>query len=317
MNKYLEKVKSKINRFAGVIEDAIGPSKDEAPTNKSIFSFGRSKVLRKPKMTNDVIEDFTRIYQLRSIEELNSSHSELIKAYKSKIEEIKQEVSRYAEDRKREIKHEHQMFLEAKQKGTRALIQYKLSKAKFHKKLTLADLKMAQDYTQYKNSLEEAMAYEKLKIKYGAIKMTQESRVGSLDLKNVESKDSRPFGQGYMYVSNTGSKAAQIIAAGNNYEVAKHELKLLEQMDNILNRMLTKLQPKDLDQIRDLKDSFIDINRKLHRPVETSDLAKVGEPSVPISTRKTVLEYEKSMIRIAKKHLIGNKNLYANTMYQS
>jgi hypothetical protein len=282
MKNYIERVSDKIERFTR------GNATKDQNKNTSIFSHPREKV------TNDLFTDFYNLFQLQGIQTICNSHSELIKAYKSKIDNLKQEVQTMADRRRAIIRDEQRQFIEAKQKGVRALINYKLSKQKFKNQMTQVEKQFAQDFRKYATQVEEEVAFNKLK-------QMEESK------RNV----------GYMHVSNYASKSTQIIGAGMNLEYSKQQIDNLTKMQNILNQLETRLNPKDHDIASGLVYQYIDIAHKVAHAWDLADFESIAQPSTQESKKKQQVGYQHTMIRMKMKHWKLQKSMNANKLYSS
>jgi hypothetical protein len=287
MKNYINKVTERIEKF----------EKEQKPNTKA-------------KPTNNLFKDFVNLFQLRGIELVCQSHSETVKAYRAKIEQLKLDTQKLADERRTIIKEEQRKFKEAKEKGIKALIDYKLSKAKFRNKLTKAEQLMKNDYQTYRNKMEEQLAYERY------VNATKNENVGT---------------GGYMYVSRLGTQEANIIAAGVNQQVATKEIDKLTKMQNITNSMLAYLQEAKIKgslnpRFDELADQFDEIDRKLQHKIGTNvgslrvfhmDKSDTSYNKSQIHTYENEIRVAQSYIRVAMKQAKYIKSDASKKLYSA
>jgi hypothetical protein len=283
MKAYVERVSDRLREFC-----RGNAQMDQSKNKNEKFSHSRARA------TNDLFTDFQNLFQLQGIQTICESHSELLKAYKSKIEEMKKVVQTMADERRAVLKREQQEFMEAKRKGVRALINYKLSKQKYRQKLTNVEKQFANDFKRYTSLIEEEVAFNKLK-------QMEETR------RNV----------GYMYVRNDATKETKIIGAGINLEYSKEQINKLTKLQNILNIMSTKLNPKDHGKMLDLLDNYTELAKKIDKNWDLADIIKLQEPNLPLQQKQQQIGFQQSVIRMQMKHWKFQKGYNANSLYSS
>lgn len=240
MEKYLKKAYAKIEGYRHVVN--------------GIFS-----VNRKEKQTQDIFEDFINLYKLRKIEEIQKSHAEITREYQKKINEIKEEVDKMAQDRKEVLRQENIKFLEAKAKGLPALVNYKLSRANQRQKEKWMKMKIKLDYISEMRELEESEA-----VKYWT----------TLESRPKESTSPAPKHR-YMFFSSQSTQKTKIIASGNNVNYAKAEVKKIDGFINKLNRGLATLKskkPLSSQFVADLYETGIKMDHKIYIQTDRLDL---------------------------------------------
>jgi hypothetical protein len=266
---------------------------------------------KREKQTGDLFQDFANLFQLRAIEEICNSHSELVKSYKAKIENLKIQSQKLAEERKQIIQKEQREFLEAKKQGIKALIDYKLTKQKYKTKLTKVEKQIANDLTQYRSEVERNIAYQRL--------MEQEKQMQQIAPNLYKHVEKEKVHKGYFRVSNNASKDTQIIANGVNAEIAKHEMNKLTKMQNMANSMLALAEQGKVDKMSNIAAHFEEIAEKLETPfnfgiseIETMDKANFNKQKA-INVIRTAQSY----IRIAMKTTGYIKGKAMNGLYSA
>jgi hypothetical protein len=311
MKNYIERTTKKIEEFRGQVDKAgmgnENKNEKQIPNEKNKITLsgkGNEKIneknnrtrMIKRKQEHDICDDFYNLFQLRGLEQICQSHSELVKAYKSKIDGLKKEMQELFEQRKTTIRNEQLKFLEAKKQGTRALINYKLSKAKFRKQVTEIEKKFAQTYQHSMSQVEESIALNRL--------------------KQMEENKNRAYG--YMYTSQNSTKTTKIIAAGNNVQFATNQIKKLEAMQNITNQMIAKIKSNkaDEDTMGTLNDQLEQINDKLQEKLDLVHASQVKSTGSTNNEKMQAVMYYQSLIRVAMKRWKYLKS-YNNTNLMS
>jgi hypothetical protein len=208
-----------------------------------------------------------------------------------------------ADQRKHIINEEQRKFMEAKKEGIKALINYKLTKQKFRKNLTALELKFKDQFQEYTSKVEEAVAYNKLK------------RMEELKVRNV----------GYMYTRNTSTKQTKIIAAGVNVENSKYNIDLLTKATNLLNKMNSIVDTKDLDnkkkynRLEPLVEQYQEIMKlKYGQGVNTNDMDFIiTTPTLTDKERKNIIQYQLSLLRVEMKHWKFQKGYNMNKLFDA
>jgi hypothetical protein len=257
---------------------------------------------QKQKFTNDIFEDFTNLYRLRKIEEIQKSHSLVTKEYKEKIAKLREETDKLVAERQAEIRREHEKFLEAKRNGLASLVNYKLTRHRFRTNNKWIKEKQKYDYVSMMRRIEEQDVLARTTL--GTTKNSDPSHVK----EPTTSQSSKPAPKlSFMWFRPSSSTTTKIVASANNILYIEQEIKKYDNVLNQLNRVQAAIEKNKstFESVSELQNLVQRLNHQYIVDVELLDRVTLTEVA-NLNRRK--LEYIKNF----RAELIKDKNAWKN-----